>query len=491
MKKDALVDNLQKGGPGDASEPDNINTEAWFRNLSSISQEKAEDPNSILSQARDKNIWFCSIPFTQVYTEINGNYQACCFGRDSGVKVEDVSLKEWMEESEYMNSIRKEMLDPNSKLESVDLNCKRCRDDERRYGRSRRTNCMKMHTNDHEFWDGIQRSAELYKASGHWAFDERICEIQLKVFGSQCNLDCHMCFHSNSTTRQKNAEKGAWNDAVWGEKDQDYYNLINRVMKDRTKGIVEQCVELAPYTRSIKIIGGEPLIMKKQYELLDALIECGEAKNIRIKYQTNLTKLQSGKHKFVNYIPHFKSIAMVASVDGVGDVANYLRRKSDWKEIEKNIDILQKFDNVKVDFNGLVSFLSVLRFYEVVDYVRDNDFVHQLNWAMLEWPPHLRVNNLPQKLKDELIPKYKEWPDITSALEMPAEVGINIQNIFDYLIKHDKVYEGTKFEYNLFDIFPELEEYYIDRGNLTEEQKALFEEWDKQAQQAAGGEILI
>ena len=74
-------------------------------------------------------------------------------------------------------------------------------------------------------------------------------------------------------------------------------------MKDKTKGQVEQIVELAPYIRSIKVIGGEPLIMKKHYEMLDALIETGHAKDIRIKYQTNLTKTAKGKHSIFKYIP--------------------------------------------------------------------------------------------------------------------------------------------------------------------------------------------
>jgi len=348
---------------------------------------------------------------------------------------------------------------------------------------------MKIHTNDPVFWDDIHKSVEMYRASGMWAFEERICEIQLKIFGSQCNLDCHMCMHANSTTRQKGIEGGVWNNNVFGRWGNDKDAYIKHVMKDRTEGVLEQIIELAPYTRSIKIIGGEPLIMKKQYEMLDALIECGESKNIIIKYQTNLTKMQSGSHKFVNYIPHFKRVAMVASVDGIGEVNDYMRRKSDWKEIEKNIDILQKSDNVDVDFNGLVSFLSVMRFHEVIDYVKNTTKVDQLNWAMLEDPKHLRVNNLPQPIKDKLIPLYEEWPDIKSALEMDPEPEVDIQDVFDYLIKHDLHYKGTKWERNLFDVFPELKPYYEGRP-LTEVRLLKFKNWDKIKEESTYGDII-
>ena len=36
-----------------------------------------------------------------------------------------------------------------------------------------------------------------------------------------------------------------------------------------------------------------------------------------------------------------------------------------------------------------------------------------------------------------------------------------MQETFDYLLDADKYYEGTRWEMHLFDVFPELKEYYI------------------------------
>ncbi len=226
--------------------------------------------------------------------------------------------------------------------------------------------------------------------------------------------------------------------------------------------MVEQTVALAPWIRSIKIIGGEPLIMKKHYELLDRLIEEDQAKHIMIKYQTNLTETKAGKHNIFNYIPHFKLVCMVASVDGIGPVIEYMRRRTDWDKVMKNTEYCREHDNANVDFNGLVSFLSVMRFYEVIDFCLERPkLIDQINWAMLEEPHSLRVNNLPKKIKDSLIHKYERFPDIQMALEMDADEHINIQDTFDYLLLQDEYYVGTKWEMHLFDVFPELEEFYI------------------------------
>ena len=474
---------LTRGGPGDNSKPGQVDTSQWWLDLSkktkdegtaepSLSNQLPKD-KSIIQQAKDEDIFFCTIPFTQAYSDMDGGWKACCFAHRSvtGPTVEDTSVIDWMENSDYMKSIRKEMTTVGSDLKNVKNICQRCISDEERYGRSRRTNCLKIHTNNPEFSDDIIKNVKLYKASGMWAFDQRIIEIQLKIFGSECNLDCHMCLHTNSSIRQAGANKGVWNKKLWEEEmDADWesnqrdFKLHGKdrtgVFKGSIKSTIEQVVDLAPYIRSVKIIGGEPLIMKKHYQMMDAIVKTGHAKHIYVKYQTNLTVVSVGKHSMFDYAPHFREIAVVGSVDGVGKSIEYMRRRTNWKELEDNITECGKYPNVVVDFNGLVSFLSVLRFYEVPEYVKNNPNIFQINWAMLETPRSLRPNNLPKKLKDELIPKYKKYPDIVAALERPAEKDFNIQEVFSYLLKQDKYYKGTKWEMNLFDVFPELEEYY-------------------------------
>ena len=49
-----------------------------------------------------------------------------------------------------------------------------------------------------------------------------------------------------------------------------------------------------------------------------------------------------------------------------------MRRRTVWNKVLENIEYCKKYPNVVIDFNGLVSFLSVLRFYEVVDWCKEN-----------------------------------------------------------------------------------------------------------------------
>jgi hypothetical protein len=161
-------------------------------------------------------------------------------------------------------------------------------------------------------------------------------------------------------------------------------------------------------------------------------------------------------------------------------------------KVVDNIHLCTKYDNAVVDFNGLISFLSVLRFYEVIDWCKENPVIDQLNWAHLENPIHLRPNNLPEELKKNLIPKYQDWPDILHAIDRPADEGVDIQDVFEYLLLQDKYYEGTKWEMHLFDVFPELLPYYKPKP-ITEERRKLIESWGKNVDEIekAADEMLL
>ena len=453
------------------SKPGNVDTSDWFSTLSKEGEERKLDPNSIMNRAKRKDSWFCVHPFAEMFIELDGSYKACCLaGKSEKHNINNTSIKSWMEDSDYMNNLRKEMLDPSNGNKTINEHCIRCIRDEERYGKSRRTHHMWRESNSKDRWDRIERNVRMFEKTGVWTFDERIMQIQLKSFGIECNLDCHMCNHDSSSMRIDMMNKhNVYSEKMFGsmEKTQRKIKLVeDNLNKIDKKSVVEQIKELAPYLNSIKIIGGEPLIMKKYFDFLNEILKTGHAEHITVKFQTNLTKLGEGNHKFIDFVPHFKQTSFTASIDGVNQYAEYLRRRSNWQEILDNIDLLNsdKYkDKAFVDVNSVITCFSVLRFDEVIKFCKENPGIRSAGWLMIERPKSLRVNNLPKKLKDKLIPKYKGWPDIQSALSMPEEPDNDFQDTLNYMLKQDKAYKGTKWEMNLFDVFPELKEYHDER----------------------------
>ena len=437
---------------------------------------------SPLEDHKDGDLWFCCIPFTMMYTTEMGEYSACNFAIPSKEhNIKNTSIEDWMTKSEYMNKLRTEMLDKNSKFEVRNDKCSKCVFDEKNYGTSRRLNVTGRYAQDREFWPLIKRSVDKFYRTGKWNFTDRILEAQLKIFGTECNLDCFMCMPFSSDMRQKNmyVEGREFHKDIWGEKER-HKVLSIKANKSFDPDMIKQLVNLAPYLRTLKIIGGEPLIMKKQYELLDALIECGQSKHIKIKYQTNLTKTKSGDHNIFDYIPHFELVNVVVSIDGVGKYNDYLRRRSSYKEIVQNIDLMNKYPNVKIDLNAIVTIPGVLRLYELFEFYKNRPDLNDMNWWMIYDPKAMRVHNLPQELKDMILPYYRKYPeahDIVKALEKESDSDYDFHAVIKYLLDRDKHYKGTKWEMHLFDVFPELERFYDAKKTASAEILNISDDW--------------
>jgi sulfatase maturation enzyme AslB (radical SAM superfamily) len=413
---------------------------------------RTENSNHPLTKSIDnKELWFCPIAFTQIFSEIDGRYAACCMAKPSPHTIYDTSIADYVN-SNYFNNIRNEMLDPNSDLEHCKKTCSRCFHDEEKYGRSRRTDGIARYQGDVYVWREMLKAIELYKLTGEYEIDFKIFEIQLKLFGSQCNLDCYMCHTELSSVREKMQRNIISTDRIFGPIDEE---RLRSGKKYKVDVVIDELMEILPYVKYIKIIGGEPLLMKNQYELLDKIIESGYSKGICIKYQTNMTVLRDGKHNFLKYIEHFEKVTFAVSADGIGKYNDYIRRRSEWDVIKHNVDLVQEFDNVNVNRTSTISFLSILRYYEFLE-----DHPNDIGWdqtvhTVLMNPHNLQARNLPKEIKEMLIPKYEKAPDLQNLLRQEQMPNFDFEGLIKYLNDKDEYY-GT----DILELYPELKPYW-------------------------------
>ena len=88
----------------------------------------------------------------------------------------------------------------------------------------------------------------------------------------------------------------------------------------------------------------------------------------------------------------------------------------------------------------------------MIDYLKEKGIPHTS--YIIEYPKILQVKNLPYEIKQELIPKYKNFPNIVRALEKEQDVDQFIKTI-EYCQALDKQHG-----HNLFELHPELRPYY-------------------------------
>jgi len=401
---------------------------------------------------KDKKIWWCPLPWTHIFSSLSGRYAPCYDAlAPTGHNMEDTTIREWYT-SDYQNKLREEMLKEDYDGEFFNKHCIGCRKHELLYGRSDRMKYVEQvlaGTFDNKVPE-LLRAVQKFQDEGKIDLDERILDIKMKMFGNACNLDCYMCTPRSANTRTISLTKiGKVFDPDLDPKD----GLRMNTMKHDDEQYLDDVASVAKYTRSIKLIGGEPLVMKNHYKLLDKLVQSGYSNGINLIYKTNLSVFKMDKYDFRNYFGQFKEFVMKISIDSYGEYNDYIRKKSDWPQLINNMMVMKARKDSRVNVHSVVSFLSVMHIWKLQEYLKELDIPH--TYYIIQHPAILQVKNLPYEIKQSLIPKYKDYPNIVKSLEKE-------QNKEDFIktIEYCQALDLNHNNYKLFELYPELEKYY-------------------------------
>ena len=172
----------------------------------------------------------------------------------------------------------------------------------------------------------------------------------------------------------------------------------------------EQLLPHIDYVEQIYFAGGEPLLMEEHYRILDELVR-REKFDVRLIYNTNFTHTDLKSQSVFEYWKLFKSVAVGASLDGSDLRGEYIRKGTDWKQVEQNrIEMLKICPNV--DFY-ISPTLSIMNAWHLPDFHKDwveRGFIkpQDLNVNILQDPAYLRIDIAPMKYKQRLRIKYEE-----------------------------------------------------------------------------------
>lgn len=408
---------------------------------------------------KDKKIWWCPLPWTHIFSSLSGRYAPCYDAlAPTGHNMENTTIREWYT-SDYQNRLREEMLKEDYDGKFFDKHCTGCRKHELLYGRSDRMKYVEQvlaGTFDSKVPE-LLRAVQKFQEDGKIDLDERILDIKMKMFGNACNLDCYMCTPRSANTRTLSLKKiGKVFDPDLDPKDGERMNT----MKHDGEEYLDDVASVAKYTRSIKLIGGEPLVMKNHYKLLDKLVQSGHSKGIDLIYKTNLSVFKMDNYDFRNYFGKFKEFIMKISIDSYGKYNDYIRKKSDWPQLIDNMMVMKNRKDSRVNVHSVVSFLSVMHIWKLQEYLKEIGIPH--TYYIIQHPAILQVKNLPYEIKQKLIPKYKDYPNIVKSLEKK-------QNKLDFVktIEYCQALDRNHNNYKLFELYPELEQYYKEAKNET------------------------
>jgi radical SAM protein with 4Fe4S-binding SPASM domain len=256
--------------------------------------------------------------------------------------------------------------------------CVRCKEDEQQNLRSKRN---------------------FYQESGLQQPYDFMVDISM---GNYCNLKCRMCGPNNSTL---------WNS--------DFKFLVdNKLFQDpgvdfgayqlSDADIDKLTLHLSQIKGNIfiEIKGGEPLIMPETEKLVERLLALPNVNNITLLIVTNGTVIPAWIEAVQNRI---KQLQLVVSVDGIGDVYDYIRGTSKFKFADclKNIEYYHSLENIDLRFNIVVQNLNIHQMLETYELLALK-FNVPINYITLSMPKMLSVNVMPKKSREWILQRFLE-----------------------------------------------------------------------------------
>jgi sulfatase maturation enzyme AslB (radical SAM superfamily) len=169
---------------------------------------------------------------------------------------------------------------------------------------------------------------------------------------------------------------------------------------------IDQCLADICY---IEFTGGEPFMMCQdaQRDLFKFLVDTGQASHIRIKYNTNGTRLPTEQ---LEYWSQFKAVEINVSADGIGKKFEYLRYPAKWSEVEQNINFyknlqLTSVPQLELTIMHTISIMNIGYIKEMLDYCAQHNLKIFIN--MLEYPEVLNMFTVTADIKSWILERIQ------------------------------------------------------------------------------------
>jgi organic radical activating enzyme len=454
--------------------------------------------NEVFYKTKDKlndvGCGFCLAKWTQVTMHLhNGMTHSCHHPAPHKIPLEEIKENPTaLHNTEFKKEQRQKML--NGKRPSE---CKYC---------------WSIEDNSNGFSDRIYKSSEPWSAPHFddilkigWKenYNPKYVEVS---FSNICNFKCSYCSPMFSSKWMEEINKYGPYRTSEKFNNLDYIKDMNMMPYHHEEynpyvdAFWKWWPDLYKDLDTFRITGGEPLLTKDTFKILDYIIDAKEPnKNIKICINSNLGVSQDIFDKFVDRMEKILDKELVyefvifASADTWGKQAEYIRHGLDFNLFWERIDfLLDKFHNITIDVMSTYNVLSVPSYKELIDniYILKKRYHNSyrfwgsalfLDSSYLRWPEHQTVKILDDEWYNEIdeqaklvdfyeqtriglydgygftdmeINKIKRIRDWYISGEGNEELKTNRRDFYKFIREHDKR-RGTDF----VKTFPELEDF--------------------------------
>lgn len=393
--------------------------------------------------------WICPEPFTNIYSSTTGLYKPCCvsLGRNLEKYVSRKMTTGNSSPIEFYNSEAMKLLRKSFKendRQILDDVCSVCKNQEDANIRSHRQWYVDRFNDEFK-----HRKEELEAIIENDSEPTFFHSMEFDALGGNlCNLSCLMCDGLSSSRYLVEAIR-------LGEADKT--KALIKLTPHQT--VWDDLPVILSKLDELKLVGGEPLMSKETYRLLNMV---PDPSKVILRIITNATVDPT---KFIEIAKKFKSVTVNISIEGVDKVNEYIRYPSNWNNILNNAKKFTSMDNSNVIFVSTINALNIGRLYEIEEVAPSliaDGVVHEYTMSSIVNNNFYSLRSIPPEIKEkhlenlyQIAHKYAEVKKLIRYLETTGYNEDDMKKLMTHVKKRDKL-RGTC----LLDYFPEWETIY-------------------------------
>lgn len=400
---------------------------------------------------KDGNETFCMAPWSHTYVSPQGERRLCCASREKSswikqyIDVENddkntefVSTKlddHW--NSEYMKGIRRSLM-AGEEIEQ----CQVCNH-----------KLLNIHTyrgyfNHQLFPDKIEEAFKKTRDDGYTemkpiSYDYRISNL--------CNFKCRMCGDqlSSSWESERRQMKN------WTPEGDPWMTPENRTkLQTFTREVLEKELWQAVHEERIEEIywvGGEPLMFQIHWDIMEHLVKTGQSKNVVVRYNTNLSRVEWKGIKLYDLLKHFKHVNISASIDGTGKIVEYVRDGIKWDRwldnFKQGLFLKDMYGDAGIVLDVTITSPGLFAMKDLFDLALELDVISYIK-KTFEFDPAIVMSPsmIPRPILEPLIDDILNYmkPKVTDKTEIYIEALEDVRNIKTFEEKYPDWLEGLE-----------------------------------------------
>lgn len=294
-------------------------------------------------------------------------------------------------------------------------------------------------------------SDRIYKSSFSWSWPhlQKVLDsgvgadiepTYLEVsFENTCNFKCLYCGPESSSRWQDEVDKHGGigltkykiNDPIW-LKEINKWPIRHDEYNPYVEAFWKWWPTLYPNLHTFRITGGEPLLSKYTWKVLD-YIKANPRKDLLFAINTNMNAPIQLQEKLLTYIrdigDKIKGFHIYTSLENTGEQAEYVRHGLEYEQFLKNCKTVLDSTGSNVELNIMttinvlsaptfLNFLQLMKKFKEDYQISKHDFRVKFRVNYLRWPECLNIILLS---KQDKIRYAKEWLEFVEANAITKE----------------------------------------------------------------------